>query len=335
MAWDMVGHQWAVNLLQKHIRSGQVRHAYLIHGEQGLGKNTLAIQFARALNCGNESMSGLYCGDCRACRLIPEGVYPDIHVLTPEDGSASLKVDQIRDLQHQLALSPFESRWRIALIPDFQLATDEAANALLKTLEEPSENVIVILTALDTASLLPTIVSRCEQIGLRAVSKDALRHALDKYDLPEERAQLIAGIAQGRPGLALRYAENPELMQDREEHIDQLTEMLQSSRGGRFAFVEGQLPRRDDLEKQRKRMLGVLQTWMEVWHDALHVSHRPEFDLVNTDRRQLIVKLAGELGAQKIKDSIHAIQRTEQAIDRFANVRLAMEVLMLDLPTLK
>ena len=101
----MIGHSWAETLLGKHIRALQVRHAYLISGDDGIGKRTLAIQFARALNCTNPGEDGEICGDCRACSLIKRGAHPDFHELKPEEGSATIKVDQIRDLQHQLALS--------------------------------------------------------------------------------------------------------------------------------------------------------------------------------------------------------------------------------------
>ncbi len=334
MTWDMIGHQWAVSLLRKHISAKQVRHAYLISGDEGVGKRTLAVQFARALNCLKDGASGTYCGVCRACTLIPEHTFPDFHVLEPEEGTNSFKIDQVRELQQQLALSPYEGRWRIALLADFERATENAANALLKTLEEPSDKVIIILTATDTSALLPTIVSRCEQIALRAVSKDEIGEAIGKSGLTEVDVRLIAGIAQGRPGAALRYATEPEMLEGRLEQIDQLETLLQSSKGERFDYVDRLLSRRDELEQKRQLVLKIMQTWMGLWRDAMLRSCNPASGIVNMDQEALVNRLVAGVSKKKIQECVTAIQRTQRAIEDFANVRLAMEVLMLDFPLL-
>ena len=332
MTWNIIGHTWAETLLRKHISAQQVRHAYLISGDDGIGKRTLAIQFARALNCTNPGGTGEFCGDCRACSLILQGAHPDFYELIPEEGSATIKVDQVRDLQHQLALSPFEGRWRIALIPDFERATESAANALLKTLEEPGEHVVVLLTAIDSASLLPTIVSRCEILPLRSVMSETILEMVRARGFPLDQAQLITGIAQGRPGWALRLTEDPGILDMRVERLEQLSQLLHSSRSERFDFVEGLLPRKDDLETQRRNVLEVLQTWMSIWRDAMRRSFNPTVSIINIDQVELIEKINQVLNSDQVHECANALQRTQKAIDHFANVRLAMEVLMLDLP---
>lgn len=337
MSWDMIGHKWAETLLKKHINTGQVRHAYLISGENGVGKRTLATQFAIALNCAHADSPGESCGACRACRLIPAGAYPDFHVLEPEEDSRSIKVEQVREFLKQLALSPFEGRWRIALIPDFEIATDKAANAFLKTLEEPSASVIIVITAIDAESLLPTIVSRCEHIPLRAVAKDAIAEGIGSKDVPDEQAHLIASIAQGRPRLALQYLDDPSLLESRVERIEKLAEILHSSRGERFTFIEKFLPKvqeRVDLDTQRIMVLELLQSWMGIWHDALQRSYNPGVTIGNADQIALIEKLGRTLTSREIKNCIKAIQEAKQAIERSANIRLTLEVLMLEIPSL-
>jgi DNA polymerase-3 subunit delta' len=334
VARQLIGHEWATTLLMKHINTGQVRHAYLISGEDGVGKRTLALRFAQALNCINPDDSGEPCGDCRACTLIQSVQHPDFHEVVPEDDSNSLKVDQVRELQHQLALSPFEGKWRIALLPDFEQATESAANALLKTLEEPADRVIVILTAIDATSLLPTIVSRCEHIPLRTVSTETIEQAILGQGVKEDLAELIAVIAQGRPGWAIRYKENPDLLNRRVESIEQLAELLHQSRGDRFDFVDRILPRKHDLETQRRNILTILHVWMGVWRDALQHSYKAQGNFINPDQHQLIGALNQKLDPKQIHDIVTALQSTQKAIERFANIRLAMEVLMLKLPYL-
>jgi DNA polymerase-3 subunit delta' len=332
MTWEMIGHSWAEILLSKHISAHKVRHAYLISGDDGIGKRTLAIQFARALNCTETGENGEFCGECRACSLILKGAHPDIHEIKPEKGSATIKVDQVRDLQHQLALSPYEGRWRIALVPDFERATESAANALLKTLEEPGEHVVVILTAIDAASLLPTIVSRCEVLPLRAVMSETIVKMIRTQGIPPDQAKLIAGIAQGRPGWALRLANDPEILEIRADILENLSQLLVSTRTKRFDFVEELLPRKDDLETQRATVLDVLQTWMSIWRDAMQRSFNPGVGIINFDQVELIERINQVLNGDQIHECVNALRRTQQAIERFANVRLSMEVLMLDLP---
>ena len=334
MTWHLIGHAWAETLLKKHILNEQVRHAYLISGDDGVGKRTLAIRFAQALNCSGSAPPGEICGECRACTLIPIAQFPDLHEVVPEQDSTNIKVEQIRELQQALALSPYVGRWSIALLPDFEYATESAANALLKTLEEPSKNVIVLLTAIDAASLLPTIVSRCEQIALRAVSKEAVLAAVHDRGVPAEQADLVAGLAQGRPGWALRYGADPSLQDLRTELLDQLSQLLHQSKGERFDYVEQMLPSKDNLDRQRQNVLQALQIWTSVWRDAMQKGFRAQVNFANPDRLELIGNLTQKLNPQQIHACVQALQRTQRAIEQYANVRLAMEVLMLELPYL-
>ncbi|TFH37680.1 MAG: DNA polymerase III subunit delta' [Anaerolineales bacterium] len=335
MTWHMIGHSWAEELLKKHIRTDQVRQAYLLTGSDGLGKRTLAIRFAQALNCTAPKASGDICGECRACTLIPTTQFPDFHEIVPEEDTSRLKVEQIRELQQKLALSPYEGTWRIALLPDFENATENAANALLKTLEEPSENVIVLLTAVDVPSLLPTIVSRCEHLPLRAVSNEIIRETLLRQGVEGEQAELIAGLAQGRPGWAIRYANDPELLVKRAELLDQLSQLLHQSKRERFDYVERFLPRRDELDTQRHNVQEALQIWMGVWRDAMQRGFNVAGENINPDRSDLIEVLNQKLSPQQIHACVHALKRAQHTIERFANVRLTMEVLMLELPNLE
>ena len=334
MGWNLIGHSWAEAILRKHVDSGQVRHAYLITGDDAVGKRTLAVRFAQALTCLEAEEPGEYCGTCRTCTAIAEGRFPDFHLILPEDGSNTLKVEQMRELKRQLALSPFQSRWRIALIPDFELATESAANALLKTLREPGEHVIVLLTAIDDASLLPTIVSRCEQLPLKSVAKGHIKQAMNQLGVPDGLAELISGLAQGRPGWALRYAEDQEYLEQRALRLDQLSGLLRQSRTERYDYVDKLLPRKDDLDTQRRNVSQVLHEWGGVWRDAMHMGYAAAVPVVNADQMELVKSLNQLLTPGQIYASVEAVQRTQQAVERYANVRLAMEVLMLELPHL-
>jgi DNA polymerase-3 subunit delta' len=334
MSWDVIGHEWAENLLRKHISTGQVRHAYLITGEDGLGKRTLALSFARALLCSENRLEGTFCGKCRACSLIPTAQYPDFHLISPEEKTSSIKVEQVRELTGQLALSAYESEWRFALIPDFEHATESAANALLKTLEEPGEHVIVVLTARDAASLLPTIVSRCEHLPLRAVGRETIRESLLQRTENSEQVEIISGLAQGRPGWAIRYIEEPEHFVLRNERIAGLREIMNQSRTERFNQVEEMLPLKEDLDAQRRYALTTIRIWMDIWRDVMQKGYQANAELINNDQIELIELLQRALKPEELYQTLQSLLRAQDAINRNANVRLTIEALMLDLPYL-
>ena len=204
MGWDILGHEWAAEMLQQHIAAGRLRHAYLFTGPQGVGRRTLALRFAQAVNCTNPSEAGIPCGQCRTCQQIERMQQSDLTIIQSDAEGESLKVDQVRDLQRALALAPYESTYRVALLMRFEEATEGAQNALLKTLEEPNPRVILLVTADDPDNLLLTIASRCELLRLRPMPLDELGKVLvERKGLDENKARLIAHVAGGRPGLRL------------------------------------------------------------------------------------------------------------------------------------
>jgi len=368
MAWGMLGHQWAVNLLRSHIASESVRHAYLFIGPDSVGKRTLALRFAQALNCEAPPSHGDYCGECRACIKIPEGKYPDLHVVkvgqldevirdehvpngvevrgeqtyggaggsqTARQVSSMVKVKQIRLLQRQLALAPYEGRWRVALLPRFWEASESAANALLKTLEEPAPQVVMLLTARSAESLLPTIVSRCEVIPLRALARSELEKGLISLGEPVERARLLAGLSAGRPGLALKLKQDPERMEEREALLEDLFSLLEKNRAERFNYAVNYRPTRNESTQEvRARAVKTLETWLSLWRDIMINTLGAEASVQNDDRRTDIERITSSVSTEQVVDAVRSTERTLRTLHQYANVQLAMENHLLDLPTI-
>ena len=279
MNWSLLGHDWAVDLLSQHVANGQVRHAYLFTGPQGVGRRTLALRLAQALNCPQPAASGQPCLKCSTCQRIWRMAYPDLSLVQAEQAGGTLKVEQVRELQHSLSLAPYEGRYRVALILRFEEAHPSAANALLKTLEEPSPQVVLVLTAESAESLLPTIVSRCEVLRLRPLGLESLQNGLQTAaGLESERARLLAHLAGGRPGYALHLHENPEIMELRQRRLEDLYGLLSANRVKRFAYME---PFRKPEEKENLR--GVLQTWLSFWRDVMLKASGSELPVVNLD----------------------------------------------------
>ena len=209
---SIVGHARVLERLRRSLAVERVAHAYLFVGPTGVGKATVARAFAAALTCPEEPGEG--CGACSSCRRLAAGGHPDVHVVEP-DGQV-VTIDQVRALQGALAYRPAEAQRAVAIVPQAERLMLEAANALLKTLEEPPGETVVVLVA-PTASLLPsTVVSRCEQVSFTPLPPEELASFLvERRGLTAEAARLTAALAAGRVGQALE-AEVGELKAMRE-----------------------------------------------------------------------------------------------------------------------
>jgi DNA polymerase-3 subunit delta' len=329
--WNLIGHQWAVISLSRDIVSGRLRHAYLFAGPAGVGKWTLATAFIQAILC--ERDEGEPCGECRSCKLIAHGAHPDVLTVAPLVSGKIIKtekigVDRIRELIRALSLKPVEAPRRVALLTNFETANDEAANAFLKTLEEPPGQAMLILTTDQPDALLPTILSRCEVITLRPAPTAEIQEALvERWKVSSERAELLAHLSGGRLGWAVSAASDDEVLERRTEQLNKLREMLSASRTARFAFAEA-------LSRDREALKDTLELWLGWWRDVMLMASNAESQLLNLDQTESLRRAAEKIGLASAAQAVEAVQRTISILARNANARLALEVLLLDLPRL-
>lgn len=332
--WNqIIGHEWAIKLLSGAIAHRRVGHAYLITGPAQIGKTTLARTFAQALNCEASDVAHRPCGECRACTLIAGDRHPDVRLLEPEisgRGSLSLKIDAIRELQRGLNLAAYEGRYKVAILKRFDAANQNAANAFLKTLEEPPSNVILLLTATDADTLLDTITSRCRTVGLRPLPTNLIEQSLTtRWAIPDEQAHLLAHLADGRLGWAVQAAQEPAILQERSEKIAHLQTILTGNRGARFTQA-------DKLANKPEMIPPLLQTWLSWWRDLLLLSqgsgNGPVSPLTNIDQQDTLHRQAQNWPPQTILRSLQETRRALWQLDHNANTRLVLENLFLTYP---
>ncbi len=329
--WNLLGHEWAVDMLRRHVARGDIRHAYLFSGPPGLGRRTLAIRLAQALNCEKPVVPGEPCFNCRTCKQIETMQHPDLTVIQAmdDDGNSkdggTLKVDQIRELQRTINLKPYQSTYRVAMFLRFQEANDNAANALLKTLEEAPAHAILLLTADTPEQLLPTINSRCEILRLRPLPLETIVVDLLERGLDEDRARLLAHISGGRPGFARRLVDDATLLEKREERLNDLQTLLPTSRVEKFSYA-------DKLSKDKDAMRQTILVWLSYWRDVILRVAGAETPLINIDRNMEIEFLAGRLDLSAARKVVSDHEATLEKMDRNVNSRLLAEVLLMDLP---
>lgn len=341
MAWEIIGHEWATSYLQRSIVSKRDSHAYLISGPPSVGKSLLALRLAQALNC--ERQDGAPCRECRACRRTENGNHPDLRV----GGMASqaevlglkedealrqkvLRIETVREFQRDISLRPYEAPRRVFILQDAERLSDQAANALLKTLEEPPPYAVLILVAATEGELLPTVVSRCRPIRLRPLSRSQVSMALQERGVIAADADLLAAWSGGRIGWALRMLEAPEDLVSRQEHLDMLVALPAQGRAKRFAWAEERSKQYRSGEQQE--VFEWLSLWQSWWRDLLLTASGCGAGITHLDRRDEIERLARRSDPGQIAGFIQRIALSGQQLRENANPQLVLENLVLHIP---
>ena len=328
MAWNITGHDWAVETLRSSIIHNRVGHAWLFTGPAQVGRTHLATLFAQALNCESDYPENRPCGICRKCKLIASGRHPDLIVVEPtmgNRGNETLKIDQIRELQQDLNRTAMEGPFKIAIVKRFDAANPAAANAFLKTLEEPPPNVVLILTASESDSLLPTINSRCRSINLRPVPQSVIQDHLEtKMGVPTDRSRIVAHLANGRIGWAITAAEDEAALGTYTSKTDQLNDILKMSRVDRFKLSE-------KLSSTPENLHDLLKTWLGWWRDALILAKGQDdlSQIINIHDIDNLQQTAGRLSPEKITKNLKQTDQSLTWLDQNANVRLLVENLLI------
>ncbi|MBE9477878.1 MAG: DNA polymerase III subunit delta' [Chloroflexi bacterium] len=334
--WQVVGQDRAISLLQRSLEKEALAHAYLLVGPPHVGKMTLALDLAKAINCDAAAPP---CGECTACRRIASGKHADVQIigLAGDGGSAEarsqteISIDQIRQMQHSACLPPFEGRYKVFIIEGAELLSNEAANCLLKTLEEPEEKVVFLLLTAREELLPATIVSRCQRLELPPLAVGEVEAALNsRWAVEQERARLLARLCHGRLGWALLAAPDDSWLKERAERIEQLLGVIDTA--GYEGRLEYAVQLAAQFNKNRGSVQEILDLWLDWWHDLLLVKIGCVEAITNVDVSAVLEQRAKDYSLAEIKSFISAIQSAGKQLKQNANPQLVFEVLMLSIP---
>ncbi|MBE0597704.1 MAG: DNA polymerase III subunit delta' [Desulfuromonadales bacterium] len=314
----VLGHERQKAILQRAMTSGRLAHAYLFEGPEGVGKRLLAVALARAVFC----REGTGCGDCPACRKVDHQNHPDLHLVESE--GAAIKIDQVRVLQREMAFRPVEGGKKICLIDGADRMNPAAGNALLKTLEEPSGEALLILLTCRSDAVLGTIRSRCQRLPFGRLPRTMIQEVLqERLELGVTEGHVLAALADGSFHKALGRDRDLYLVQ-RREILKQVTALG----GSVIALFE--LTRQLMEEKDRlAEILDILQTF---YRDLLLLQHgAAESELVNIDLLEKLRRVGRRETVPSLLNKLEAIAASRRHLERNANRQLALDILLMRL----
>ena len=388
--WQIYGQDHLTRQLDAAIKVDRLSHAYLLVGPPHVGKMSLAINMAQAVNClaggsnaarqpaperslDQEPAAGLFaldeatpgptsgrllensgqyasgpgeevpsqsgdvpCGVCSQCQRVAQGLHPDVRIIgvgTGDDEGVNrrdIRIEQVRDIESFLNLTPYEGVCKVVVVDGAELMNTAAANALLKTLEEPPGNSLLLLLTASEDALLPTIRSRCSALYLKPAAKSELQERLTRdYGADSDLAERVARISRGCIGQAVNALRDPQALEQREADLQRLQEVCEGGLDMRFDYAAELATR---FSRDRDAAKELLYLWLRWWRDLLLIKEGAEEYLHNSDHVAPLRLQATRLTTGQVTAFIKRLNRTLEALDANANPRLTLEVLMLGLP---
>jgi len=330
--WQVAGQDKILSLLDYSLKTNTIAHAYLLAGPRHVGKGTLAVNLAQALNCDGPELP---CGQCRSCQRILEGKHADV---TPIglDSRTEIGIDDIRGLQRLANLPPYEGKCKVFIIDDAEYLSTEAANSLLKILEEPPPRVVWLLLAAEEEHLLPTIISRCQRLELKPVPSERIQEVLvNSYKVDANKAKLLTQLCHGRLGWALSALANDKILEQRAQRIDKLVSLLtptSRSLEQRFAYAQELA---SQFSQDRRAGAEIMEIWLDWWRDLMLIKGGCQEAIINVDYETTLEEQARGLSLSEIKEFLANLGLLQEVISKNVNPRLAWEWLMLNLPRKK
>ncbi len=339
---DIYGQEQMKEHMQYALLNDKVSHAYIISGEDGSGKKLIAGIFARALQCENKKEQGQYmeaCNECPSCIKAISGNHPDIITVTHEK-TASIGVDDIRTkLRDDVVIKPYESRYKIYIIPEGEKMTTAAQNALLKTLEEPPSYIVIIILTNNLNVFLPTIISRCIHLPMKPIDDDLVRkYLMESCHVVDYKAMLCATFARGNMGKAIDLASNERFINLKNDTIDLVSKLERLRINEIMDRLHIILAPPEDEEKSSKKGIDMRQygDFMDImlflFRDMLvYKATENDAHLIFTDKLSYISSVTNKCSYEDLNNIIGDMEVAKSRISSNVNIDLVLELMLLDI----
>jgi DNA polymerase-3 subunit delta' len=317
---EIIGHHKQLEILRSALIKGRLHHAYLFVGLEGVGKRTVALALAKAIHCG--AMTDDFCGECSNCARIKDGNHPDVRVIEPLAGKKEISIQQIRELERELNFRSFTGKCKIMILDPAVLMNLSAQNALLKTLEEPPENSLLILIAPNAGGLLPTLRSRCLRLSFGPLARGQVSDFLaSRHGMKADEAQFLAAMAMGSLGAAVNL-DKEELVEKRRVWIGLLSSLHAGDYQAATVAAETLASNRDEALKFLK--------WAESWYRdlLLHKVAPDSPETVNLDMLPQLQQQSAEHNVEHLLSSFSQAIGAAARIQRNLNRRMVLEKLL-------
>ena len=321
---DVVGHKNIIQYIGNAVKTDKVSHAYILNGEKGSGKKLLASLFAMSLQCQDREEDGDACGKCQSCKQTVNNNQPDIIKVTHEKPS-TISIDDIREqVNNDIVIKPYSSRYKIYIIADADMMTVQAQNALLKTIEEPPEYAVIMLLTENAETLLPTIRSRCVMLKLRNI-KDQLvkKYLMEQMEIPDYKADVCVAFAQGNMGKAIMLATSEHFNEIKEEAVHLLRNINEMDLNELIDAVKRCMSYKLEISDY----LDVIAIW---YRDVLIYKATRNVDSeVFSDQLKYIKDRANKSSYEGIEIILDALEKAKSRLKANVNFELTMELLLL------
>jgi DNA polymerase-3 subunit delta' len=314
---EIIGHQRPLEILRLALGNGRLHHAYLFVGPDGSGKRTVALALAKAIHCRETKND--FCDRCPDCARIQAGNHPDVRLVQTLEDKKEISINQVREIEKELNFRSFSGKRKIAIIDPATLLNTSSQNALLKTLEEPPQNSMIVLIAPNAGALLPTLRSRCLRVSFGPLARDEVaRYLTSKEGINQDDANLRAALSMGSLGAAIKF-DKDELLEKRRSWAAWLLSLNAGDYRGAIAAAEA-------IASDKEECLGFLE-WAETWYRDLlvHAATEDSEEVVNVDMLTEIGSQSAKGNFEQMLASFAQTARAAGRIQRNLNRRMVIE----------
>lgn len=319
---DVIGHNDIIQYIQNAVSQDKVSHAYILNGERGSGKKMLADLFAMTLQCEEHIPNP--CGECHSCKQAKSGNHPDIIHVTHEKPN-TISVDDIRtQVNNDIVIKPYSSPYKIYIIPEADLLSVQAQNALLKTIEEPPAYAVIFLLTENAESLLPTIMSRCVMLKLRNIKTTLIKkYLMEQMQIPDYQADICAEFAQGNMGRAIMLASSEHFNEIKEEALQLLKHINEME----ISEIVSAIKKIGTYKLSINDYLDIIMIW---YRDVLIYKATKDVNgIVFADQLRYIKDRANKSSYEGIETILESLEKAKARLKANVNFDLVMELLLL------